>query len=58
MKNVLKEKHFADVEEVKQRNDGSIKRHHFTIVPGLLRTGENASGLTLQMENSLKAIKM
>ena len=37
MKKVLKGKRFADVEKVKKKNDGGIKRHHFARVSGLLR---------------------
>jgi hypothetical protein len=36
MKKVLKGKRFADVKEVKKKNDGGIKRYHFARVSGLL----------------------
>jgi hypothetical protein len=41
MKKFLKGKRFADVEEVKKKNDRGIKRHHFAKVSGLLQKVEN-----------------
>jgi len=41
MKKVLKGKRFADVEEVKEKNDGGIKRRHLDRVSGLLQIVEN-----------------
>jgi len=41
MKKVLKGKRFADLEEVKKKNDRGIKRHHFAKVSGLLQKVEN-----------------
>jgi hypothetical protein len=40
-RDVLKGKRLADVEEVKKKTDGGIKRHHFERVSGLLLKVEN-----------------
>jgi len=41
MKKVPKGKRFVDVEKVKKKTDGGIKRHHFARVSRLLRKVEN-----------------
>ena len=56
MKRVLKRKHFADVEEVKQKNRRTTKRHQNWWVQKLFwAVGKNVSiGVLHQMESTLK----
>ena len=56
MKNVLKEKHFADVEEVKEKTAEASKS---TSSKTVLSSGKNTSiGVLHQMESALKVTKV
>lgn len=49
---------FANVEEMRKKNDGAIKRHHFSSIPEMFPTVEMCLNRLLQMKNNFMAINM
>ena len=59
MKKVLKGKHFADMEEVKQKNSRSTKTHQNQRVKTVLNNGKNVLiGVLHKVENTLKVTEV
>ena len=58
LKKVIKGKHFADVEEVKQKQIGALKRIKIKVKNGFEQWKKVLIGVLHQMENTLKVTKL